>query len=548
MRSQSILVAVAMATFVMSSCGSTRPARTEAEPVPRERHRTYPDSPQETVTETMHGHTVPDPYRWLEEDAAPRVVAWTAAQNAFTAAHLARSEDRQQLECSLEEAFEVGSLGTPTVAGGRAFWTERRADQNQTRLMTRLVDGNEAPRVLIDGDALSKDGTIAIDWFYPSPSGRLLAYGLSESGNEASVLHVLDVQTGHALPTRIPGTRFASLAWSPDEGGFFYTRYPLAGTRYWAEVGEDDARYNRHVYWHRLGTDHTQDLRIFGDGMPREDWPNVSAASDGKMVVITQHRGWSESKIFARAWSAKPNAEWAVVADREGSREHPLPTNEHLFVFTNHDAPRGRVLRISWKNLDVNKAEEIIPSDPTRVMEGVQVIGGLLAVHWLHEASSQLELFDHDGKLVRSVALPTLGSVTGMGGERRRGDLFYGFSSYVTAPVVYRASPKVTEGQADIVFEHIPGAVDPDDFVVALHRTSSKDGTPLTLFVVHRRDLVPDGDEPTVLYGYGGFNIALTPSYIRNIQPFLAAGGVYAVAHLRGGGEYGEAWHKAGML
>jgi prolyl oligopeptidase len=506
----------------------------------------YPASRVVEITETLHGQQIRDPYHWLEDDDAPEVIAWTAAQNQYTAAHLDRSAGADALRVGLEKAFEVGTLQTPTVAAGQAFWLERRQGQDQHNLMTRAVETEGPGRVLIHGDGLSADGTVAIDWYYPSDSGRLLAYGLSESGNEESVLHILVVETGEHLATKIPGTRFASLVWAPDEESFIYTRYPLAGTRYWPEVDDDAKRYHRQIYHHQLGTDYAQDVRLFGADIPRDDWPNIDAPSNASMLVVSQHRGWSESTVFARPWSAAPETPWTVVADRKGFREQPIPTDEYLFLFSNHDAPRGRVLRMDWSAMDVSKATEVIPTDPTRVMESVQVIGGRIVVQWLHNASSQLEIFDFDGKSVRSVTLPTVGSVTGLGGERRSGELLYGFSSYVTPPVVYRTGT----GAEDVVatFNAIEGAVNPDDFTVTLHRTPSKDGTEVSLFIVHRRDLKPDGDEPTVLYGYGGFNISLTPSYNRNIQPFLAAGGVYAVAHLRGGGEYGEVWHEAGML
>jgi prolyl oligopeptidase len=509
-------------------------------------HAPYPAARVMDTAEILHGQTVADPYHWLEDDDAPEVIAWTAAQNAYTAAQLGRAEGTAALRRGLEKAFEVGTLGTPTVAHGQAFWLERRHGQDQHNLMTRAVDAEGPGRVLIDGDGLSADGTIAIDWYYPSDSGRLLAYGLSESGNEESVLHLMDVATGENLETKIPGTRFASIVWAPDEKSFIYTRYPLPGTRYWPEVSDEDKVYHRQIYRHLLGTDYAQDDRIFGADIPRDDWPNIDAPSNASMLVVSQHRGWSDSKVLARPWAAGAETPWTVVADRRGSREQPIPTDEYLFLFTNHEAPRGRVLRMPWSNLDVAQATEIIPTDASRVMESVQVIGGRVVVQWLHEASSQLEIFDFDGASVRSVALPTVGSVTGLGGERRGGGLLYGFSSYVTPPVVYRTGTSADDTPS--LFNAIKGAVNPDDFTVGLHRTQSKDGTPVSLFIVHRRDLKPDGDEPTVLYGYGGFNISLTPSYNRNIQPFLAAGGVYAVAHLRGGGEYGEAWHKAGML
>ena len=504
----------------------------------------YPATAKAPFSETLHGEVIADPYQWLEDDEAPEVLAWTRAQNDYTTRHLSTVEGSDTLRQRLEGAFATGTLEVPTVANGRAFWLERREGHNQHNLMTRLVNGNASAEVLIDGDALSDDGSVAIDWYYPSDSGRLLAYGLSQSGNEESVLHVMDVERGVPLSTRIPGTRAASLVWAPDDASFFYTRYPLAGTRYWPDISDDISRYHRQVYHHVIGQDYANDTRVFGARSAREDWPNIDAPSNASMLVISQQHGWSNSKVLVRPWSAAPESPWAVIADRAGAREHPIPTDDYLFLFTNHEAPRGRVLRLPWDQLSVESAEEIIPSDATRVMENVQVIGGQLIIHWLFEASSQIECFDFDGTLKRRVELPSLGTVTGLGGERRSGDLYLGFSSYVIPPVVYRTS----HGDAPSVFESIQGSVPPEDFTVKLHRTVSKDGTHVSLFIVHRRDVVPNGTAPTLLYGYGGFNHSLTPAYSQHIQPFLAAGGVYAVAHLRGGGEYGEAWHEGGML
>ncbi|MEZ4266016.1 MAG: prolyl oligopeptidase family serine peptidase [Myxococcota bacterium] len=518
---------------------------------------TRPDSAPatavEAVSETLHGEVVVDPYRWLEDGESARVAEWTAQQNAYTERYMGQVAARANLRASLEDAFATGSISAPALAGPNAIWVEQTGDTDQPLLMVQPLDGSSPARTLLDVNALSTDGTVALDWSYASPSGRLLAFGLSGSGDERSVLHVLNVDTGERLPELIEGTRAASLQWLPDESGFLYTRYPVAGTRYWPAVADDDASYFRHVYKHILGTDPAQDVRIFGAEQGREDWTSIDASPDGAWLVATVFQGWSKSQVFIRRGDAPDDAPWRLVADRAETLDQPLPADDALYLSTNHKAARGRVVRQSWVALAAEGRdptgdawETVIAEHDQRVIRDVGLAGKRLVVHWLFEASSRLTLHEADGALVAEVTLPTLGSVGGIGASPRHDQVYAAFSSFSTPPTVLRidrATPSTTS-----VFRSVVAAIPEIDTVVTLERARSKDGTEITLFVTHKRGLPRDGLAPAVLYGYGGFDVALTPDYARNIQPFLAAGGVYAVAHLRGGGEYGAAWHRAGML
>ena len=509
---------------------------------------TYPASPPGDTEETLHGVASPDPYRWLEDTEAPAVQAWTAAQNAFTDAWLARRGNRPELRRALKRSFDVGWLTAPAVTGTRVFWLERRGDADQPRLMVAdLTAERVSPRVLLDVDALSGDGTVALDWFHPSPSGSRIAYGLSSSGDERSTLHVLDVASGTLHEDRIEGTRGCSLAWLPDESGFHYSRFPVAGSRYWPTVDAEAGNYHRQIYRHQLGAAPAEDARVFGEGLAPQDWPSVVASPDGQHLVIVVSLGWTDSTIYARRTDADPSAGWITVAERDQVRDTPIATDDRLFLMTDHEAGRGRLVVTTWDALGSGLFDVVIPEHSRRVMQQVVAVGDRLAVHWLEDASSVLTVHDLQGKQLREVPLGGVATVGGLDGDPAGTELLYSVESYTRPPTAMRldlATPEATP----TVLAAIPGALEPDAFEVTVHRTTSADGTPLTLFVTHRRGLQPSGDAPTVLYGYGGFNVSLTPGYTRSIQPFLDAGGVYAVAHLRGGGEYGEAWHRAGML
>jgi prolyl oligopeptidase len=496
----------------------------------------YPETAAHNVKDILHGEAIDDPYRWLEDGDNPETRTWTERQNAFTEAHLAVFPGRPRIRARLGELLAIGVLSVPTPARGKYFYLRRDGIQNHPVLYWRAgVRGED--RVAVDPNALNPSGTTALDWFYPSLEGGLLAYGLSENGSEQSVLHLLEVESGRLLPDRIPRTRSASLAWVPDGFGFYYTRYPAPG-----EVPPGEEPYHRAVYYHRLGTDPAADPLVF---QPREKeyWPGVGISPDGRWLLISVARTFDQTDLYLRDLAS--NGPLVPVAAGlpalfEGQIEHG-----RLFLRTNLDAPTFRLYEVTPERPDRRSWREIVPPRPDAVLEGVTVSRDRLALSYLERASSRLRLTDLEGGAGDEIELPGLGSLFGVTAEWDGREVFYGFSSYTVAPSVYRID--LANGTSDL-WRRVEADIDPARFVVGQVSYPSRDGTPISMFVVHRAGLTLEGDNPTYLTGYGGFNISMTPAFSRSLLLWLEHGGVLAVPNIRGGGEYGEGWHQAGIL
>ena len=496
----------------------------------------YPPTPAGGTVDVLFGESIADPYRWLEDGEAPETRSWTERQNALTEAYLAARPARARIRHRLDELLAIGALSAPVPVKGRYFYQRREGRQNQPVLYVREgVEG--ADRVLVDPNSLDAAGTVALDWYYPSEDGRLLAYGLSENGSEQSVLHLLDVDTGSPLGDRIPGTRAADLAWLPDGTGFYYTRYPAAG-----EVAEGEEHYHRSVFFHVLGSDPAADPLVFKPAR-KEYWPGVSLSPDGRWLLIGVSRTFDETDLYVgdRLTGGKlvPVAE-NLSASFEGEIAHG-----RIFLRTNLDASTYRLYAVDPEHPDRAAWRELIAPRPDAVLEGVRVAGDRLAVSYLESASSRLHLADLEGRLVREVPLPALGSLFGVGAERDGQELFFGFSSYTVPPSVYRIDLELGE---QTLWRRVEAEVDPERFEVSQVMVTSKDGTPVSMFLVHRRGLERNGDNPVYLTGYGGFNISMTPAFSRSLLLWLERGGVVAIPNIRGGGEYGERWHQEGMM
>ncbi|HEX6432894.1 MAG TPA: prolyl oligopeptidase family serine peptidase [Gemmatimonadales bacterium] len=496
----------------------------------------YPVTAIHDVTETLHGEAVVDPYRWLEDGESPETKLWTESQNAFTEAYLARFPGRSRIRARLEQLLAIGVLGTPTPARGRYFYLRRDGMQNHPVLYCRVGLRGDDHQV-VNPNALNPAGTTALDWYYPSEDGRFLAYGLSENGTEQSVLHVLDVEQGRLLEDRVPRTRAASLAWLSDGRGFYYTRYPAPG-----DVPAGEEPYHRAVYFHQLGTDPGSDPLVY---QPREKefWPGVSLSPDGRWLLIGVARTFDETDLYiqdlANQGPLLPVAE-NLPALFEGQVAHG-----RLFLRTNLEAPTYRLYAVRLEQPDRNSWVEIVPSRPDAVLENVTVAGNRLALSYLEQASSRLQLTDLEGSPVQEIQLPALGSLFGVSAEWDGQELFYGVSSYTVPPTVYRVD--LGSGGSEL-WRRVDAEIDPARYLVGQIHYPSRDGTPISMFVVHRVGLPLNGDNPTYLTGYGGFNISMTPAFSRSLLLWLEHGGVLAIPNIRGGGEYGERWHQAGIL
>ncbi|HUF36797.1 MAG TPA: prolyl oligopeptidase family serine peptidase, partial [Gemmatimonadales bacterium] len=496
----------------------------------------YPPTPTSDAADTLHGETIPDPYRWLEDGERAETREWTERQNVLTEAYLAAVPGRETIRRRLAELLAIGALGVPAPVRGRYFYQRRDGRQNQPVLYLRHgVSGED--RVVIDPNALDAAGTTALDWYYPSEDGRLVAYGLSEGGSEQSVLHVLDVDAGAVLADRIPGTRAADLAWLPDGSGFYYTRYPGPG-----QVPEGEEHYHRAVYFHPLGADPAADPLVFRPEQ-KEHWPGVSLSPDGRWLLIGVARTFDQTDVYLLD-RISGDGLVPVAKDLPASFEGKV-AHGRLFLRTNLDAPTYRLYAVDPALPARDHWREIVPASGSAVLEGVEVAGTALALSYLEGASSRLRLADLDGGNLREVSLPTLGSVFGTGAEWDGRELFFGFSSYTIPPSVYRMD--LASG-ATTLWRRVEADVDPARFAVSQVSVRSRDGTMVSMFLVHRTGLVRDGNNPVYLTGYGGFNISMTPAFSRSLLLWLEHGGVVAVPNLRGGGEYGEEWHQQGML
>ena len=489
------------------------------------------------LAETLHGTRIVDNYRWLEDGKNPETQKWVEAEMSYTHAVLDPLPGREQIHKRLTELLTIGNINVPQIGGKYYFYTRRDGMQNQPVLYVREgLSGQD--RVVVDANQLAADGTVALDWFEPSEHGKYVAYGTSPSGSEMSTLHIIETKTGKLLPDTIERTRAASIAWKLDNSGFYYTRYPKKG-----DVAEGQEMYNRHIFYHELGNDPADDPLIFGEGRDAEDWPNVTLSNDGRWLLIQVEQGWTKTELFlVDMKSDKP-------ASRVTTGKNFLYGGQvfdgKLFITTNEDAPRYRVFVTDATNFDRENWKEIIPQTDA-VLQGTGVFGGKLFAQYEQNASSQIKLFDLEGKKISDLALPTIGTVFGSGGKWDRDELFYGFQSFTVAPSIYHYDLK--DGSTSLWTKVDAPSIDPAAYQVQQEWYHSKDGTRVPMFVVHKKGLKKDGRNPTLVTAYGGFNVSLTPTFSRTAYLWMEHGGVYAVANLRGGAEFGEDWHRAGML
>ncbi len=497
----------------------------------------YPATRSEDVVDTLHGVRVADPYRWLEKADDPEVQAWTEQQNAFTRKYLdGFGEVRAALTKRLEELFAANVGSAPQVFKDRYFFVKREGLENQPRLYVRKGASDAAPKLVIDPNTFSADGTVAIDWWYPSPDGTLIAYGKSASGSEKSTLYLRDVDGANDTTLVIPNTRACTVAWDADGAGFYYVRYPSEG-----DVPPGDEVYYRHVYYHKFGTEVKDDPKIFGEGRPKEEWNNVSASSDNQWVFLSNSLDWSKNDLHLRGPADKAFRPIAVGLDGQFSGD---VYDGKLFLHTNYNAPRYRIVVADPADPAESGWKDIVP-EGKGVIQSFAIIGGKLVLNILENAYSRIAIYEPTGEHVGDVELPALGTVGEVNGAPDAPGLFFSFQSFAYPPTVFRYDLK--EKKLDTI-DRLDVAVDLDAFETRQVWFESKDGTKVPMFVIHKKGLSLDGGNPTILYGYGGFDQSITPTFVRTVFPWLERGGVYASVNLRGGGEFGKEWHLAGRL
>lgn len=489
-----------------------------------------------TVVDTIHGEIIIDPYRWLEDGDNPEVQKWTEKQNGYTHYWLDRIPQRNFIYNRLKKLLSIGYLGTPVMRGNRLFYRKRAGTENHPILY--LKDGfKNPPQVIIDPNTWSKEGTIALDWWIPSEDGRLIVYGVSEGGSEKSTLYIRDVSTGMDLPDTIPYTPWADVAWLKDNSGFYYTRHPAPGT-----VLKGEENYHRHVFFHKLGTSPADDSLIFGEGQAKDEWPQVSPSSDERYLLLSVWQGWSKSEIYFQ--DLETGNELIYITKDMNALFWGEILDDTLYLFTNYRAPHYRLFAVDLKKPDVENWKELMPEGDA-ILQDFDIVGGHLVIEAMENATSRLRIYALDGQLKTEIPLPTMGSVRGMNGEWNSDDLFFSFESFLIPMTVYHYN--VNSGSLE-VFDQLKTDLDFSGFEHKQVWYKSKDGTEVSMFTVHKKGLKLNGQNPTLLTGYGGFNVSMTPYFSAEIYFWLENGGVFALPNLRGGGEYGEEWHQAGMF
>ncbi len=503
----------------------------------------YPPARKSDVVDDYHGTQVPDPYRWLEDPDAPDTRVWIDAENGITESYLAQIPQRVAIRERLTRLWNYPKYGAPFHKAGRYFFFKNDGLQNQS-VLYKQASLVADPELLLDPNVLSPDGTVALSTLAVSEDGRLLAYGTSASGSDWEEFHVRDIATARDRSDHLRWIKFSGASWTHDGRGFFYSRYPEPTDKALTSVN----RFQK-VYYHRLGTPQAQDVLVY----ERPDQPEwgfgAEVTDDGRYLVMNVWLGTDRRNrvhyLDLRS-AARPAVTGAVtrLLDEFDAGYGFIGNDGPVFYFlTDLDAPRKRVIAIDTRQPERARWREIIPQGED-VLEGVRIIHDVFVAHYMHDAHSRLRLFGLDGRFLKDVGLPTLGTVASISGERKDDAMFYAFTSFLYPTTIFRYDFK--DGTSS-VFKAPAIDFDPSAYETKQVFYASKDGTRVPMFLTHKKGVKLDGSNPTYLYGYGGFNISLTPSFSVSVLAWLELGGVYAMPNLRGGGEYGEEWHQAGM-
>lgn len=519
--------------FTVAACGrEDPPAQTMS--------ITYPDSKTVAQVDDYYGRKVRDPYRWLEDDVRENadVKDWVDRQNAVTFAYLDDIEERAAIRARLEQLWNYDRYGLPQKEGGRYFYGYNDGLQNQDVVYTLQTLDAEA-ELAIDPNAWSEDGTVALAGYFPGPDGRHVAYLVQDGGSDWRTARILALDSGETLGDTLEWLKFTGLSWAADGSGFYYSRYPAPDS----DEKFQSLNKNHAVYFHRLGDAQERDRLVYS--RPEQpDWGYAAQVTDdGRYLVITIWLGTdSRYQIAVQDLEVDDSKPEMLIEGFDYDYTLAGSSGRSLYFRSNNDAPRGRLLAIDMDHPEPAAWRELIPQSDD-VLRQVTMVGGRLVAEYMHDAYSLVRLFGVDGSELGEVALPGIGSVSGFGGKADDPETFFRFESFNTPDIINRLD--VETGQV-AEFRRAEVDFDSDDYVVRQVFYTSKDGTQVPMFITHRKDVTPDGSNPTLLYGYGGFDISLTPSFSVTRLAWMELGGIFAVANLRGGGEYGREWHKAG--
>ena len=494
----------------------------------------YPETKTVTQQDNYHGTVVSDPYRWLEEEKSEEVSAWVESQNTLARPYLAELPSRERYKERLTALWDYEKYSTPYMVNGKLFYSYNDGLQNQYVLY--MADGvNGEPEVLIDPNTLSEDGTVSMASTELSPKASFLAYMLSDGGTDWKTIHVRDTSKKSDLTDTIKGIKFSNIAWLPDESGFFYSRYPQN------EAGKYDDSQTVSIYFHAIGTAQSEDKKVFAfDNKPTWN-PYPSVVQDGKTLLISVFEGYQANGVYAKSL-VNDNSELVPVFDKWDGRYDLIGEHDdELFFTSTANAPTGKVIKVDFDG--GVKATETVIESTSDTLSSVSLLGEKLFAQYLKDVKGQVSVFDLNGEKIDEIAFTDIGSVSGFYGSKNADTTFYKLTGFTNPGQVFAYDVKSGESS---LFKSIDTGVNYDDFETKQIFYTSKDGTKVPMFIVHKKGLKLDGNNKTLLYGYGGFNISLLPRYSVSRMVWVEQGNVLAIANLRGGGEYGQQWHKAG--
>jgi prolyl oligopeptidase len=498
----------------------------------------YPVAKKVAQADDYFGTSVADPYRWLEDANSAATKAWVDAENKVTQAYLAQIPQRAAIRERLTKLWNYERYTVPYQEGGRYFYSRNDGLQNQNVLYT-MTAPDATPRVLLDPNTLAADGTVALAGAAVSPDGKLLAYATAASGSDWNEIRVRDIASGKDLQDHIQWVKFSSTAWTHDGKGFFYSRYdaPKEATKL------ADVNYFQKLYYHKVGTPQDRDVLVY-DRPDEKEWGfQAQTTDDGRYLIIQASKGTANKyRVFYKDLARADSKVQPLIDNFEAAYSFVDNIGPVFYFVTDRKAPRQRIVAIDTRTPQEDKWTTVV-AESRETLVASHLLGNRFVNEYLADARSVVKIVDVQGKPVRELALPGIGSVSGFGGKRSDSATFYSFTSYTMPTTIYRLDLKTG---ASRVFRQPKVAFDPAAYETRQQFYTSRDGTRVPMFIVAKKGLKLDGSNPTYLYGYGGFNISLTPAFSPANLAWMEMGGVYVVANLRGGGEYGEAWHEAG--
>lgn len=532
MRLNYLLLAI---VFMMFSCQENQDKDKEMKfpAIPVE----YPETPKEMVVDTYHGTEIEDPYQWLEVDTAAEVEEWVEKQNEVTQKYLSQIPFRDEIEERYRDLYDYPKLSSPYKAGEYYFFYKNEGLHNQPIIYRQKgLDGE--PQVFIDPNEMSEEGTTSVSLVGFSKDNQYVTYSVQEAGSDWQTFYVKEVPTGKKLDDELKWVKFSGASWYKD--GFFYSRYPAP------EEGQEysASNLNHTVYYHKLGEDQANDELIYNDPDNPRIYFSSGVTEDEAILVVNAATGTDGYETYIKDLRKGYSSFETLHEGFDHSNDVVMHENGHLWVKTNVDAPNYKLVKVDLDELSIAESEVIIP-ESDNLLQSVSSVGGKLFANYLEKASTHIYQMNYDGSGREEIALPGIGTASGFNGKKTDSIVFYSYTSFIRPTSIYKYNINTEESS---LFYETELTFDPEEFIEKQVTYKSKDGTPVSMFVVHKKGLELDGTNPTYLYGYGGFNISLTPYFSASRIILLENGGVFAMPNLRGGGEYGEEWHEAGML